>query len=159
MDTYQQSSPSKRRTAEHTEDGAQNVHVKVLSFGYKQGQPPAANIIFDVRFLKNPYWVDELRPLNGMCDTPVQQYVMNQDAAVEFLDAVTKLLVKLLPRLPEMKVHEFTIAFGCTGGQHRSATMCEMLANRLSEHFPDYRIDREHRELASRPPSQSMDDA
>lgn len=144
MDTYQQS-PSKRATAET--DGKAKVHVKVMSFGYKQGLPPSANIIFDVRFLKNPYWVDELRPLNGMRDQQVQQYVMNQDAATEFLDSVTELLGNLLPRLPELKVNEFTVAFGCTGGQHRSATMCEMLARNLEERFPDYAIEREHREL------------
>jgi UPF0042 nucleotide-binding protein len=153
MDTYQQSSPSKRAIAQS--DGKQTVHVTVMSFGYKQGLPPSANIIFDVRFLKNPFWVEELRPLNGMRDEQVQQYVMNQDAATEFLESVTQLLVNLLPRLPELKVGEFTIAFGCTGGQHRSATMCEMLARSLKERLPDYRIDREHRELVHRTPASS----
>lgn len=153
---HKQSNPSSRRTAETSDgDGADNgapntVHVKVMSFGYKQGLPPAANIIFDVRFLKNPFWVDELRPLNGMHDVQVQDYVMNQDAAVEFLNSVTELLVKLLPRLPELKVNEFTVAFGCTGGQHRSATMCEKLAAQLHERFPGYKIEREHRELVNR---------
>lgn len=153
---HKQSNPSSRHTAETSVgDGAgdvapQAVHVKVMSFGYKQGLPPTANIIFDVRFLKNPYWVDELRPLNGMCDVQVQDYVMNQDAAIGFLNSVTELLANLLPRLPELKVSEFTIAFGCTGGQHRSATMCEKLAARLSERFPNYQVEREHRELINR---------
>lgn len=155
---HKQSNPSSRRAAE-SPDGDGNgdgdnapktVHVKVMSFGYKQGLPPAANIIFDVRFLKNPYWVDELRPLNGMRDVQVQDYVMNQDTAIEFLNAVVELLANLLPRLPELKVNEFTIAFGCTGGQHRSATMCEKLAARLCERFPNYKIEREHRELVNR---------
>lgn len=109
-----------------------------------------ANMTFDVRFLKNPYWVAELRPLNGMSDKSVQDYVMNQGAAREFLDSVADLISNVLPHLPEMKLHEFTIAFGCTGGQHRSATMCEMLTKKLRERFPTYRIDSEHRELVNR---------
>lgn len=148
MDTYPQSQSSTGTGTAEVQDGAQGLHVRVMSFGYKEGPPPLANMTFDVRFLKNPYWVPELRPLNGMKDKSVQDYVMNQAAATEFLDSVTTLVSNVLPHLPEIKLKDFSIAFGCTGGQHRSATMCEMLAKRLAERFPNCRIDREHRELS-----------
>lgn len=123
--------------------------IRVISFGYKEGTPPAANAVFDVRFLKNPYWVEELRPLSGL-DRPVQQYVMEQNGAVEFLDSICQMLNSLLPMLTEKQVTEFTIAFGCTGGQHRSATLVETLADQLQKRFPDANVVRFHRELSRR---------
>ncbi len=123
------------------------LEVTIISFGYKEGAPPPANVIFDVRFLKNPFWVEELRPLTGM-DRPVQEYVLQQPLADDFLNSVVKLMENLLPRLVELKIPDFTIAFGCTGGQHRSATMVEALSDRLSQLYPQYSILRQHRELA-----------
>lgn len=120
--------------------------VRVISFGYKLGKPPAVNALFDVRFLKNPYWVEHLRPMTGR-DLPVQDYVMNQKAAQDFLDSLVELLSRLVPQLQENNMSEFNIAFGCTGGQHRSATMVELLARKLSERFPELVIERVHREL------------
>lgn len=125
------------------EDGLQ---ILITSFGYKQGPPPLANIVFDVRFLKNPYWVEELRPLTGR-DISVQQYVLEQELAQDFLETLKVLLAKVLPKMAELKVGKFVIAFGCTGGQHRSATLVEKLADELALAYPDYKIIKQHREL------------
>jgi UPF0042 nucleotide-binding protein len=103
-------------------------------------------MVFDVRFLKNPFWVPELRPLTGM-DVPVKQYVLEQPAAAEFLDSLIDLLGKLLPRFVEQDNLEFSIALGCTGGQHRSTALVEELAARLKLAFPDFEIKHQHREL------------
>lgn len=126
-----------------------HFHIRLMSFGYKQGPAPSANAVFDVRFLKNPYWVEELRPLTGR-DLPVQEYVMNQKAASEFIDSLVELLSRLFPELAKSDFREFSIAFGCTGGQHRSTTMVELLARRLGEQFPQIKVERFHRELDSK---------
>src|SRR5580658_2531423 len=76
------------------------LEVRVISFGYKQGPPPLANVVFDVRFLKNPYWVEELRPLTGR-DQPVQDYVLQQPLAQEFLQSLNVMLSKILPKMAE----------------------------------------------------------
>lgn len=127
--------------------GAMVLRVKVMSFGYKQGPVPNANVVFDVRFLKNPYWIEELRPLTGL-DRPVQDYVLEQPLARELLESIMLLLAKLLPHLEELETSEFIIALGCTGGQHRSATLAETLSNQLTAAYPQYRVITEHRELA-----------
>ena len=124
----------------------QTIDLTVMSFGYKWGAPPVANLLFDVRFLKNPFWVEELKPLTGR-DRPVQDYVMQQPLAMEFLNCVLQMLDALLPNLDHMKISEFTIAFGCTGGQHRSATMVEALTTELKDRYPQFRIAKIHREL------------
>jgi RNase adapter protein RapZ len=121
------------------------LQILVTSFGYKQGPPPLANIVFDVRFLKNPYWVEELRPLTGR-DNQVQQ-VLEQELAQDFLESMKGLLAKVLPKMAELKVEKFVIAFGCTGGQHRSATLVEKLADELAAAYPDYDVIKQHREL------------
>lgn len=125
---------------------ARSLSVTVTSFGYKAGAPPVSNVLFDVRFLKNPYWVLELRPLTGM-DAPVKEYVLQQSAAIEFLDSILQLLVKILPRFEELDISEFSIALGCTGGQHRSTALVEELAERLQTEFPHFDVKRQHREL------------
>lgn len=119
------------------------------SFGYKEGPPPPANAVFDVRFLKNPYWVEELRPLTGL-DKKVQDYVLSQECAQEFLASIITMLDRVLPHLAATDITEYAIAFGCTGGQHRSATLVEALADHLQEHFPGYAVKRLHRELDGR---------
>jgi UPF0042 nucleotide-binding protein len=123
--------------------------VTVISFGYKEGAPPVANLVFDVRFLKNPFWVEELRPLTGE-DKAVQAYVMEQPLAVEFLQSVLNMLDTLLPQLEEQKVGDFSIAFGCTGGQHRSATLASRVASEIGKRYPHYRVIKQHRELTQK---------
>ncbi len=128
------------------EPDGRSLVVTVTSFGYKEGPPPPANMVFDVRFLKNPFWVPELRVLTGL-DGPVREYVMGQGAAGEFVDLVLDLLTRVLPRFEDNDISEFTIALGCTGGQHRSTALVEVLAARLQEIFPAYSVRRRHREL------------
>lgn len=135
------------KRSEDMQTNGKSLAVTIMSFGYKQGPPPTANAVFDVRFLKNPYWVEELRPLTGL-DVPVQQYVMEQEAAAEFLDSVSRLIGGMVSRLSQGEMSEFKIAFGCTGGQHRSTTMAELLSKRLSQMFPDIKVNCLHRELA-----------
>lgn len=120
--------------------------VTIMSYGYKNGQPPDADILFDVRFLQNPYWVEELRHLSGI-DEAVQQYVLEQDLAQVFLNSLLDMLGKILPRLADGKVDKYTIALGCTGGQHRSVALVEASAAGLSKIFPQYKIIRSHRDL------------
>ncbi|HIA51810.1 MAG TPA: hypothetical protein EYN91_06930 [Candidatus Melainabacteria bacterium] len=122
------------------------VEVTVMSFGYKRGDAPSANAVFDVRFLKNPYWVEDLRPLSGL-DKPVQDYVLEQVPAQDFLSSILQLCLKIIPQFTESKVKHFTIAFGCTGGQHRSATIAETVAKSLACDFPDAHVRVVHREL------------
>ncbi len=144
MNTASNKTEEKTPPAEDTAKAV--LTVRVVSFGYKLGKPPTANALFDVRFLKNPYWVDHLRPMTGK-DLPVQEYVMNQKVATDFLNGLVDLLQLLIPQLQENAMTEFHIAFGCTGGQHRSATMVELLSKTLAERFPDIKVERVHREL------------
>ena len=78
------------------------LELIITSFGYKKSAPPSANIVFDVRFLQNPYWVEELRPLSGK-DQPVQDYVLKQELAQDFLAFLTTMLKKILPHMAERK--------------------------------------------------------
>jgi len=122
------------------------LEIKIVSFGYKAGPPPNANMLFDVRFLNNPYWVEHLRPLNGL-DKEVQDYVIEQPLAKLFLNALMSMADTILPEMAKRKVKVVTIAFGCTGGQHRSCAIAEFTAKKLNEHFPQYMVKIFHREL------------
>jgi RNase adapter protein RapZ len=115
------------------ESAEANMQTTLLSFGYKNGLPLDADLVFDCRFLPNPHWVDELRPLTGL-DGPVREYVLGQPAAGEFLDNLETLLVQLLPAYVAEGKAYLTIALGCTGGRHRSVVITEELARRLREH-------------------------
>ncbi|HET6954112.1 MAG TPA: RNase adapter RapZ [Acidimicrobiales bacterium] len=109
------------------------MQTTVLSFGYKHGLPLDADIVFDCRFLPNPHWVDELRPLTGL-DVPVRDYVLGQPAAEVFLTNLEVLLTQLLPAYVAEGKAYLTIALGCTGGRHRSVAIAEEVARRLREH-------------------------
>jgi UPF0042 nucleotide-binding protein len=109
------------------------MQTTVLSFGYKNGLPLDADLVFDCRFLPNPHWVDELRPQTGL-DDPVRAYVLGQPPAGEFLDNLETLLVQLLPAYVAEGKAYLTIALGCTGGRHRSVVIAEELARRLRAH-------------------------
>ncbi len=113
-------------------DGAkQDLVVTLQSFGFKNGAPADADLIFDVRFLNNPHFVPKLRPLTGL-DAKVSRYVMREPAAKRFLDLTTSLLKFLLPQyIAEGKAY-LTIAIGCTGGRHRSVAMAEALGKSLA---------------------------
>ncbi len=106
--------------------------VSVVSFGYKYGIPIDADIVFDCRFLPNPHWISELRPLPGT-DDRVREYVMSQDGAQQFLKHLDELIAFLMPRFVEEGKSHVTIALGCTGGRHRSVVMGEALAAAVEE--------------------------
>jgi UPF0042 nucleotide-binding protein len=107
------------------------LHVNVLSFGFKYGVPAEADIVMDVRFLPNPFFIKELRDLNGTQD-PVIRFVMQQGQTQIFLDKFTELINYLLPRYREEGKNYLTIAVGCTGGKHRSVVVTEQLRGQLA---------------------------
>jgi hypothetical protein len=104
--------------------------ITCLAFGYKNGAPAEAALLIDARFLDNPYWVPELRPLSGR-DSAVVEYVMKQPAAGRLLDDVQRIVRDLLPLYREKGRMHLVVAFGCTGGRHRSVVLAEELARRL----------------------------
>jgi P-loop ATPase protein family len=120
--------------------------INIVSFGYKEGPPPESNMLFDMRFLDNPYWVDELRPLTGL-DIPVQKYVLEQPLAQQFLSSFLEIVDVVLPAMKERNTEIFTIAFGCTGGQHRSVSFVEHVAKTLEARGHIIKIS--HREITS----------
>lgn len=109
-------------------------HIEVVSFGYKYGSPIDADIIMDVRFLPNPYYVTELKNKIGT-DPAVYDYVMNQPATEEFYTDYLKLLMDIMPGYQKEGKSNLTIAIGCTGGQHRSVAIAERLAKDLSKKY------------------------
>jgi RNase adapter protein RapZ len=108
------------------------MRTSVVSFGYQHGVPLDADLIFDCRFLPNPNWVEELRPLNGL-DEAVRNFVLSQEATGPFLDRLDDLLAMLVPAYMTEGKSYLTIAVGCTGGRHRSVVLAEELARRLTE--------------------------
>jgi len=114
---------------EHPEVGMQTT---VTSFGYKHGLPLDTDLVIDCRFLPNPHWVEELRPLTGL-DEPVRRYVLDQEISGAFLDELTSLLELLLPAYVTEGKSYLTLALGCTGGRHRSVAIAEEIATRLRD--------------------------
>jgi len=113
-------------------DAQAGITVNVISFGYKHGLPLDADMVFDCRFLRNPHWVDDLRPLNGT-HRKVRGYVLNTEGTQEFLGKIRELFGLLLPGFVREGRHYLTIAVGCTGGKHRSVVMAEEIARYLQE--------------------------
>jgi RNase adaptor protein for sRNA GlmZ degradation len=105
--------------------------ITCLAFGYKNGIPDGAAWVVDVRLLDNPYWVEELRPLDGL-DPRVRDYVVGQGAAQELLANLEKTLRAAVPHYREHGRSQLVLAFGCTGGRHRSVAMASEMASRLS---------------------------
>ena len=122
-----------------------NLYISVLSFGFKYGIPNDADLVFDVRFLPNPYYIEELRSKSGN-DREVREYVMNNDKAKEFLGKLVDMVEFLIPNYIVEGKTQLVIGIGCTGGKHRSVT----LANELFEQLKDtdvYGIRIEHRDI------------
>jgi hypothetical protein len=118
--------------------------VRCVAFGYKHGLPAGADWVVDARFLDNPYWVEELRPQTGL-DPSVRRYVLAQPAAGELLDNLERTMAGLIPAYRSQGRQELTIAFGCTGGRHRSVVLATELARRLESGEVD--VETEYREL------------
>lgn len=124
---------------------ANRLQVAVESFGFKHGLPIDADIVMDVRFLPNPHWDEDLRPLTGH-DPAVRDFVLERAQANEFLDRFEGLLLSLLPSYAQEGKSYLTIAIGCTGGRHRSVAVTEELARRLRERGHSVRTG--HRDLS-----------
>lgn len=108
------------------------LRIAVMSFGFKYGLPLDADVVFDMRFLPNPFWVPELRPLTGR-DTPVAEFVLHQEGAEEFVDRAVALLSTMVEGYVREGRRYVTVAVGCTGGKHRSVAVAEALSARLSQ--------------------------
>ena len=121
-----------------------NLFITILSFGFKYGIPNDSDLVFDVRFLPNPYYVDELRPLTGL-DDRVFNYVMDCDIARAFADKLEDMIRFLIPNYIKEGKTSLVIGIGCTGGKHRSVTIARELYSRLSK-AEDYGIRLEHRD-------------
>jgi RNase adapter protein RapZ len=115
--------------------GTPAMLVQVTSFGYKFGLPPAADLVFDVRFMENPFYIPELRDKDGR-DPAVREFVLGHPATREFLDSVMPFLRFALPRYDNEKKARLEIALGCTGGRHRSVVLGDEIAKRLRELWP-----------------------
>lgn len=127
--------------------GGQGLAVSLHSFSYKRGLPRGIDMVFDVRFLKNPYWEPALRSLDGT-DRAVQDHVASDPRFAPFLEKVTDLTLMLLPAYIEEGKAHLAIGFGCTGGQHRSVTLAERLARALAE--AGWQVSIRHREQERR---------
>ena len=126
------------------ENTSSNFYLTFVSFGYKYGIPTDADLVFDVRFLPNPYYVEELKPLTGN-DKSVRDYVMNSEASETFLKKLTDLIDFLIPNYRIEGKTGLVIAVGCTGGKHRSVT----LTNELYEHYKngEFGCKKDHRDI------------
>ena len=122
-----------------------NLVITVLSFGFKYGIPSDADLVFDVRFLPNPFYYEEMRPLTGN-DALVHDYVMGFDVAKEFLEKLTDMAEFLIPNYINEGKSQLVIAIGCTGGKHRSVTLASELFDVLKKN-QDYATKIEHRDI------------
>lgn len=122
-----------------------NIYVTVLSFGFKYGIPSDADLVFDVRFLPNPYYIEHLRHQTGN-DREIREYVMENDKAKQFLEKLTDMIRFLIPNYVAEGKHQLVIAIGCTGGKHRSVTLANELFEALSDD-DNYGIKVEHRDI------------
>lgn len=122
----------------------QNLYVTVLSFGFKYGIPADADIVLDVRFLPNPYYIEELKYMTGN-DKPVYEFVMDTEEAQQFLIKIDDFIQFLLPNYVKEGKNSLVVAIGCTGGKHRSVTLANAIAERISR--TKYGCKVEHRDI------------
>ena len=122
-----------------------SMSICCLSFGFKYGVPDEADLVFDVRFLPNPFYVPELKNKTGE-DKEVRDYVMNSEMSVEFRDKLFDMIGFLVPKYVSEGKSQLVVAFGCTGGKHRSVTFAELTADAIRE--KGYRVYKMHRDIA-----------
>lgn len=122
-----------------------NLYVTVLSFGFKYGIPSDADLVFDVRFLPNPYYIEELRSHTG-AERAVQEYVMQGGTGAAFLEKLVDLLEFLIPNYEKEGKNQLVIAIGCTGGRHRSVTIASAIYEKIKEQGR-YEVHLEHRDV------------
>jgi UPF0042 nucleotide-binding protein len=116
-----------------SEEPGETMHTSILSFGFKHGVPLDVDLVFDCRFLPNPYWDEELRSHSGL-EAPVREFVLGRPESAAFLEKLDDLLTMLIPAYVREGKSYLTVAMGCTGGRHRSVALAEDLARRLGEH-------------------------
>lgn len=126
------------------EHGTDSLTVKVMSFGFKYGVSTESDLVFDVRCLPNPYYVAELRNHTGI-ESCVQDYVMSSEQSRELFGKIKELIDFLLPMYIHEGKSQLVIAFGCTGGKHRSITFAELMAKHLLDN--DYKVQKYHRDI------------
>ena len=124
----------------------ENLQVTILSFGFKYGIPEDADLLFDVRFLPNPYYVTELRQKTGL-DRKIREYVMRDGTAEQFLSRLYDMITFLIPHYISEGKNQLVIAIGCTGGKHRSVTVAELLRDALLRNA-DYGLRIDHRDIS-----------
>ena len=125
------------------DDDKPNLIISVVSFGFKHGVPSDVDLVFDVRFLPNPYYVEELRAKTGD-DAEVREYVMNAKISEEFYAKLLDMILFLIPQYIEEGKQHLVIGIGCTGGRHRSVTISNLIADELIK--KDYRVIKKHRD-------------
>lgn len=121
-----------------------NFIITFVSFGFKYGIPRDADLVFDVRFLPNPYYVAELKAMTGN-EKPVQEYVMKAPESTEFLDKLQDMMQFLIPNYIKEGKNQLVVAIGCTGGKHRSVTLTNAIYRRML--VSDYSVRKEHRDI------------
>jgi len=126
----------------------QSLNITVMSFGYKYGIPMDADLVFDVRFLPNPHYIEELRPLTGN-DKEIQDYVLDSPISRTFIRKFYSLIKFLLPHYIKEGKTSLAIAIGCTGGRHRSVTMANKLVDLLDQ--KNYNVIKRHRDIDKMP--------
>ena len=132
--------------AEFSAKGNYTFTLNIMSFGYKHGMPIDADLVFDVRFLPNPYYIEELRPKTGL-ESDVSDYVLKWPETKLLNEKLTDLLVYMIPQYKREGKRQLVIAFGCTGGQHRSVTLTEYFAKLFQK---DYQTVITHRDIKHR---------
>ena len=128
-----------------SEEGQARHTVTVMSFGFKYGLPTDVDLVADMRFLPNPFWIPELKGLTGE-EGPVRDFVLSQDGALEFIDAYALALHPVLEGYQRENKRHSVVAIGCTGGKHRSVVTAIELARRLAE-VPGVAVRVKHRDL------------
>jgi UPF0042 nucleotide-binding protein len=127
--------------------GAAKLSITVMSFSYRRGLPTGADLVFDCRFLRNPHWEHGLRPFDGR-DAEVRDYIEADPRLAPFEAQVREMLDLLLPAFRDEGKSHLTVAFGCTGGKHRSVALTEKLASHLAE--AGWQVSKRHREVEKR---------
>ncbi|CAI3511374.1 RNase adapter RapZ [Enterococcus cecorum] len=136
-----------RINQEFRHNNESGFRVEMVSFGFKYGLPIDADIVMDVRFLPNPHYIPELRPLTG-CDKPVYDYVMSFEQTEKFYQSFSQLLLQIMPGYIKEGKSSLTIAIGCTGGQHRSVALTNRVGECLKEN--GYTVNTTHRDKDKR---------
>ena len=134
-----------RLTDVFADGAAAGFHITFETFGFKRGIPADADIVFDVRFIPNPFYVDRLKDRTGR-DDEVKEYVMSFEGTTKFIDSVTEQLLFLIPMFKQEAKNELVVAIGCTGGMHRSVVLADILQMKMLK--AGYRATVSHRDMA-----------